>query len=68
MSFSGLGLISGDIMYNSRTNATMKAATTRSIMKGRIGHHELKKIQSVTDELQLASGDMGEARRPLAFC
>lgn len=35
-------------------------------MTGRIGHQELMKIQSVTVELKPASGDMGEARRPLA--
>lgn len=65
-SFRGLGLIRGDIMYNSKTKATMKAATTRSIINGKIGHQELMKIQSVTVELQPASVDMGEARRPLA--
>lgn len=53
-------------MYNSKTKATMKAATTRSIMTGTIGHQELMKIQSVTVEPEAASGDMGEARRPLA--
>lgn len=53
-------------MYNSKTKATMKAATTRSIMTGRIGHQEPMKIQSVTVGFETASGDMGEARRPLA--
>lgn len=56
----------GDIMYNSNTKATMKAATTRSIIKGKRSHQELRKIQSVTVELNPSSGDMGESRQSLA--
>lgn len=53
-------------MYNSNTKATMKAATTRSIMNGRRSHQELMKNQSVIDELNPSSEDMGEIRQSLA--
>ena len=48
-------------MYRSSTKATMKAAMTRSITNGRRSHQELKKNQSVIDELN-SSEDMGESR------
>lgn len=65
-SFRGLGLMRGDIMYNSSTKATMKAATTRSMMNGRSSHHELMKSQSAIVELNASSEDMGESCQSLA--
>ncbi len=65
-SFNGLGLIRGDIIYNSNTNATMKAAITRSIMNGKRSHQELINSQSVIVELNPSSEDMGEIRQSLA--
>lgn len=60
MSLRGLGLINGDIMYNSSTNATMKAATTSSIIKGRRSHQVLKKSQCESAESRISSEDMGQ--------
>lgn len=59
-SLRGLGLINGDIMYSSSTKATMKAATTRSIMKGRSSHQELKESQCESAEPRAFSEDMGQ--------
>lgn len=59
-SLRGLGLINGDIMYSSSTKATMKAATTRSIMKGRSSHQELKVSQCESAEPKATSEDMGQ--------
>lgn len=53
-------------MYNSKTKATMKAATTRSMMNGRRSHQELMKSQSVIVELNPSSDDMGEIWQSLA--
>lgn len=53
-------------MYNSNTKATMKAATTRSMMNGRRSHQELMKSQSVIVELNPSSEDMGEIWQSLA--
>lgn len=54
-------------MYNSNTNVTIKAATTRSIINGRRSHQELMKSQSVTVELNPSSGDMDKTRESLAY-
>ena len=51
----------GDIIYNSNTQATMNAATTNIMMKGRRSHQELIKSQSAIDELNPSSEDMGKA-------
>lgn len=48
----------GDIMYNSNTKATTKAATAKSMMNGRRSHQELS--QYVIVELKPSSEDMGE--------
>lgn len=56
----------GDIMYNSNTKATMKAATTRSMMNGRRSHQELTNSQSVIVELNASPEDMGEIWQSLA--
>jgi hypothetical protein len=54
-------------MYNSNTKATTNATTTRSIMKGKRSHQELKKSQSVIVELNSSSEDMGEAGSSVSF-
>lgn len=56
----------GDIIYNSNTKATMKAATTSSMMNGRRSHQELIKSQSVIAELNPSSEDMGKIWQSLA--
>lgn len=47
-------------MYSSSTKATMKAATTRSITKGRSSHQELKDSQCESAEPRASSEDMGQ--------
>lgn len=51
--------MSGDIMYSNSTKATMNAATTNSMTKGRRSHQELKMSQSEIAEPKPSSADMG---------